>query len=197
MKRVAPWVIAVIALSAFAASFSELQSVRAKLGAVHEHQTVRATMIIAALSESVRPLIVIGDSIAEMAPLPLEMGGHKVVNAGIGGITSQELTRISRFLLDGVTASLIVLAIGANDVGSSTDYPELLLQLKRYTSRLLVIPSTSDEAVVTQIEAACRHHGVEFVPLNIRDDGRLPDGIHLNMRGYRIWMEALAGHISG
>ena len=201
--RAIPWAIAVVATIAFVASFSELQRVRKRFGEVtqhtfHDHQDVRQTMIRAAINQASNPVIVIGDSIVEMAPLPSEMLGNELINAGIGGLSSRELSRISPRLLDGVTASLIIIAIGANDVGSSPsvdDYSELLRRLKRYAPRLLVLPSTPNEDVTKKLRAACAQNSVDLIEWGIPDDGKLPDGIHLNKRGYRIWLEAVRSYI--
>ncbi|XIA64139.1 SGNH/GDSL hydrolase family protein [Bradyrhizobium sp. TZ2] len=201
--RLLPWIIAAIAIVGFGASFSELQRMRARFGEVtqhtfHDHQDVRQFMIRAALAQASHPIIIMGDSIAEMAPLPTEIAGKEVINAGIGGITSRELSRISPRLLEGVTASLIVLATGANDVGSSIsveDYSELLQQLKRHAPRLLVLPSTSNEEVTKKIREACTNTGIECRELLISANGKSPDGIHLNKRGYRIWMDALTSYM--
>jgi hypothetical protein len=87
MKRAFPRVIAIVATVAFVASFSELQRIRTRFGEVtrhqfHDHQDVRAYMIKAALADLDQPIVVLGDSITEMARLPETINGHPVVNAG-------------------------------------------------------------------------------------------------------------------
>jgi hypothetical protein len=68
-------------------------SVRQRFGEVtqrpyHDHQDVRQFVIKAALADASQPIVMIGDSITEMAPLPAEIAGHPVVDAGIGGIST-------------------------------------------------------------------------------------------------------------
>src|SRR4051794_12462044 len=111
--RAIPWVIAVIATIAFTASFSELTRLRKRFGEVtqhafHDHQDVRRAIIRAGLTQAIDPIVVVGDSIAEMAPLQKEVAVAEVINAGMGGITSRELLWITPRLFDGVTAKFIV-----------------------------------------------------------------------------------------
>ena len=136
MNRSIPWALFVVALIAFGASFSELARMRGRFGEVtrhrfHDHLDVRQFMIRAALD---RPIVILGDSITEMARFPESIEGYPVVNAGIGGATIHDFLSLSPRLLDGVTPSVIVVALGANDVGSSTireEYAALLSYLKK------------------------------------------------------------------
>ncbi|MBR1249408.1 SGNH/GDSL hydrolase family protein [Bradyrhizobium sp. AUGA SZCCT0169] len=201
--RAIPWILAIVSTIAFAASFSELTRVRKRFGEItqhtfHDHTDVRQAIIRTSLSQATRPIIIVGDSIAEMAPLPIEVSGHEVINAGIGGITSRELVWISPRFLEGVTATLIVVSTGANDVGSALnveEYSKLLRVLKPHAQQLLVMPSTQDEAVITNLKKACVDNAVDILVVAIPTEGRMPDGVHLNRTGYRIWMQTLASYM--
>jgi lysophospholipase L1-like esterase len=146
MKRLAPWVIAAIAFVAFAASFSELQRIRKRFGEVtrhtfHDHQDVRWRVIRAHLAEADNPIIIIGDSITEMAQFPESISGKRVINGGIGGATILDYAALASKILDGSNPSIIVVSIGANDRGSKTiqeDLSTLLSVLKPRAPVLLV-----------------------------------------------------------
>jgi hypothetical protein len=93
MRRAVPWIAAAVCFLAFGASYLELQRVRQRFGEVtqrtyHDHQDVRQLIIKAALADASEPIVMIGDSITEMAPLPAEIAGHPVVDAGIRGIST-------------------------------------------------------------------------------------------------------------
>ena len=68
--------------------------VRGKVGGVgevsrhdfHDHADVRRLMIAAALADADQPIVVLGDSVTEMAPLPRQLCEHPVINAGVGGM---------------------------------------------------------------------------------------------------------------
>jgi len=204
MKRTAPWIIAAIAIIAFAASFSELQRMRARFGEVtrhqfHDHQDVRYFIIRAALAGLDRPIVFLGDSITEMAKLPDEIDGHPVVNAGIGGATIAGINAPK--LLDGFTPYMVVIALGTNDRGSSTvqqDYAGLLSQLKKFTPRLLAVAVShmngSDE-VNQQIKAVTQKEGVPFIETPLPEGAALEDGIHLNSAGQKIWVNSIIAAI--
>src|ERR1700722_8622529 len=138
MKRAFPWIIAAVATVAFAASYSELQRMRMRFGEVtrhhfHDHQEVRQFMIKTALIGLDRPIVILGDNITEMAKLPDTINGRPMVNASVGGAAIGDFISLAPNLLDGVKPSLCVIALGANDVGSTsagTNYAALLSRLK-------------------------------------------------------------------
>lgn len=206
MKRSIPWIIAAVAVIAFGASFSELQRLRGRFGEVsrhqfHDHQDVRQFMIKAALSGLNQPIVIIGDSITEMARLPEMIGDKPVVNAGIGGASVEDLQVIAPKLFEGVKPSLIVVALGANnDVAEiGKDYAGLLLTLKKFSPRLLAVAVPAPDGARlknARIKAAAADEGVTFVDPSIPAESMLPDGIHLNATGYRAWMPAIVAAAS-
>jgi lysophospholipase L1-like esterase len=206
--QAAPWVIAAVAVIAFGASFSELQRMRGRFGEVtrhtfHDHQDVREFMIRTSIAGLHQPIIVMGDSITEMARLPDEIGDNPLVNAGIGGATISDFEALApRLLDDSERPSVIVVALGANDAGSETiqrDYTALLSKLKKLAPRVLAVAVTGiagADFINRQIKAAADSEGVQFVATGIPQGAMLPDRIHLNAAGYRAWTPALVAAIS-
>jgi hypothetical protein len=101
-----PWAVAAVALVAFGATFSELQRMRMRLGEAtrhqfHNHQDVRQAMVRIAIAGLERPIVVLGDSVTEMARLPETICGRDVVNAGVGGATIADFQTLAPRLLDG------------------------------------------------------------------------------------------------
>ncbi|OAF16485.1 hypothetical protein AYJ54_37945 [Bradyrhizobium centrolobii] len=142
------------------------------------------------------PIVVLGDSIVEMAPLPLTLLGVEVVNAGIGGIRASELAVIAPRLLDGFKPKLLVIALGANDASSSgSDFSNLLTTLRTYTPNLVGVSTTNDPATLVMMRERFHQAGVPFIAPEIRDDGKLPDAIHFNKRGYETWITSLVDQI--
>jgi lysophospholipase L1-like esterase len=200
MKRTASWVIAAVALIAFAAAFSELQRMRQRFGEVtrhqfHDHRDVRQFMIRAALDGLDQPIVFLGDSITEMARLPESIAGHPVVNAGIGGALISDID--APRLLDGSKPHLIVVALGANDIGSTsveTAYAALLSQLKQISPRLLAVavtPMTRAQEVNAAIKAAAQREKVEFIEPAYPEGIVMEDGTHLKSAGYKIWLPSI------
>jgi lysophospholipase L1-like esterase len=151
-----------------------------------------------------QPIVVIGDSITEMARLPEEIDGHPVVNAGIGGSSISDFETIApRLLEDSDTPTLVVVALGANDIGSGTvkqDYAALLSNIKKLAPRLLAIgvagPVGSD-LINQQIKEAAAAAGVQFVDVKLPASSTLSDYTHLNAIGRRIWTQAVVAAIAG
>jgi hypothetical protein len=207
MNRSIPWVLFVVALIAFGASFSELERMRGRFGEVtrhqfHDHLDVRQFMIRAALAGLDRPIVIFGDSITEMARFPEKIEGYPVVNAGIGGATIHDVLSLSPRLLDEVTPSVIVVALGANDVGSSTvpeDYAALLSYLKKRAPAVYAVavtPLDGVEAINSQIVAAAKSADVPVIETHIAI-AMLTDGIHPNPEGSRRWTAAVVAAIHG
>lgn len=203
MKSAAPWVIAVIAIIAFGASFSELQRMRARFGEVsrhqfHDHQEVRQFMIRAALEGVDQPIVVLGDSVTEMARLPETIDERRVVNAGIGGATIADIeAAIPLISLAAAHPSLIVVELGNNEAGSPAiqrDYAALLSKLKTLAPRLLAVGVSrldGSDFINTQIKSAADSNGIRFVAIPLPEGSFLPDRIHLNATGYLKWTPSL------
>jgi hypothetical protein len=207
MKRAVPWITAVIAIIAFGASFSELQRMRGRFGEVtrhqfHDHRDVRQFMIEAALIGLDQPIIVLGDSITEMARLPETIDDKPVVNAGIGAAGIEDFEVLSSELMQHSNPSLIAVALGSNDDDRSigAHYAALLSKLKKYSPRLLAVavpPQAGSDAKNAQIKAAAESEGVRFIEMPLPEGSTLPDHVHLSAAGYRKWTPALVSAISG
>jgi lysophospholipase L1-like esterase len=201
--RALPWIIATICLLAFLAAFAELRRVRERLSEVshhtfHDHAEVRQFMIRAALAEVDQPIVVIGDSITEMARLPQSICGHSVVNAGIGGMNISEASRLVPRLFEHRHPFMVVSALGANDVGSGVagrDYAELLRTLGKSSTRLLSVSDTSDLETAKQIAFAATSADVPYIDPQLPVGSKLADGIHYSAAAYRIWIPAVQAEI--
>jgi GDSL-like Lipase/Acylhydrolase family len=201
MKRLIPWIVAIIAFVAFCASFSELQRMRKRFGEVthhqyHDHQDVRQFIIRAAVDGLDSPIVVLGDSIVEMARLPETLCGKPVLNAGIGGSTSADFLYLTPKLLKGVKPALVVVALGANDgdaQAAQKDYGTLLTLLKGIAPRVLAIPTTTSVNEVYRGEA--NRVGVPFLEISMPKEMMI-DGVHFNAMGYRRWIQALVDSVT-
>ncbi|MBR0691684.1 GDSL-type esterase/lipase family protein [Bradyrhizobium lablabi] len=190
--RVLPWAISLVCLIGFVASFSELQRMRKRFGEVtrhayHDHADVRNFIIGTEMNASDRPVVIVGDSIAEMARFPDRLCGHAVVNAGIGGATISELDRTAKRLLIGHDVSLFVVLAGTNDASSPTivaDYSRLLSTLK--PQPVLAVSATKFGNVNELTRVAADSAGVRYVDAAFSDF--LPNDVHPSPAGYKAWM---------
>ncbi|VIO72724.1 hypothetical protein CI1B_43700 [Bradyrhizobium ivorense] len=203
MRRALPWILAAVFLVGFVASFSELQRMRKRFGEAsqhtfHDHAEVREFMIRAALAEAAAPIVVLGDSVTEMAPLPRQLCGHPVVNAGVGGQTIQEASRLAARLLKD-PAFLVALTVGANDIGSSTaqrDFGELIDTVKTLSTRPPVVAAVADALTNAAIGAAAAARAVQFVDPELPSGSKMTDSKHFTATGYKTWLPALEAAIS-
>ncbi|MGF6433465.1 SGNH/GDSL hydrolase family protein [Bradyrhizobium elkanii] len=168
--------------------------------AFHDHAAVREFMIRAALADAPAPIVVLGDSITEMAPLPRLLCGRPVINAGVGGQTIPEAKQLAGRVLQDQGAFLLVLAVGANDAGSPTaqrDFTDLIETVKPLSTRpLVVIAVAADERTNRAIEAAAVARGVRFIDPHLPPGAKMADGIHFTAAAYKAWVPALEAAIS-
>jgi hypothetical protein len=174
MKSAVPWTISILLFVAFAASFAELQRLRVRFGEVtqhrfHDHQEVREFIIRTSLEGLDRPVVIIGDSLAEMAEFPKMVCGKPVVNAGIGGSQTSDFLRLAPKLLEHSRPSAIIVALGANDLGKSNESEPLLQELRDLSPVVLSMPTSPDQFPATD----------------------LFDGVHLNRRASAAWVSRI------
>jgi hypothetical protein len=206
-NRAFPWLVAAIFFAAFCISYVQGHRTRARLEArleqathplYHRHADVRQFMIRAALDGVESPIVVVGDSITEMAPLPVTACGHRVINAGIGGAATPDFIQLLPILFDGRPRPyLVVVALGANDVGSGSltrDFSSLLSQVSASTEKILAVSDTADKDVVSQQRSASDAMRVPFQEIKVTD--LLSDGIHFSHEGYRQWVPAVFQAVS-
>jgi len=161
----------------------------------HDHQDIRKFEIRAAVDGLDSPIVVLGDSIVEMARLPETLCGKPVLNAGIGGSTSADFLYLTPKLLKGVKPAFVVVALGANDGNAQAaqkDYGTLLTLLKGIAPRVLAIPTTSVDEVYRGEANSVR---VPFLEISMPKEMMIDD-VHFNAMGYRRWTHALVDSIT-
>lgn len=205
MRRAIPWILAAFFLVGFVALFSELQRMRVRFGEItrhplyHEHIEVRRFIVRSELADLDGPIVILGDSITEMARFPLTIDGKPVVNAGLGGASIKRIHSLQ--LLDGFKPSIVVVALGANDTGSQVQkaYASLLSEIKAISPLVIAVavsPMNGAELVNDQLRTAAKAQGVMFIEPVYPEGVTLDDGIHLNKDGYKIWLPAIEKAIS-
>jgi lysophospholipase L1-like esterase len=200
VRKAVPWIIAAVCFLAFGASCLQLQRMRRRLHAYQDHRDVRQFVIRAALADASQPIVVIGDSITEMAPLPAEIAGHPVVNAGIVGISTAGYKLLARRFFEGFHPYAVAIALGANDIGSSNlraDANELIAVIKTFTPRIVVSSTATDQATSSQIREAAEGSGVRFVEADIPETLKMKDGVHFTAAGYRVWLPQITSAVEG
>jgi hypothetical protein len=157
------------------------------------HAHFREFLIGLAIDVSHEPIIVLGDSITELTPLPSELCGHPVVNAGIGGFRMSDFYDLGPRLLTPKPVFLVVVALGANDRGSSharDDYLQLMMRIRPISPRLLSVSTAPDASTVAQMREAAAELEIPLIEPDIPSEGRA-DGVHLNPAGYVRWLPAV------
>ena len=181
------------------------------------HRRSRQSILYYTLSRIENPIIVLGDSITEASTLPREFCGHPIVNAGLDGAsTTSDLGNWLTDVLDGKSASAIVVALGTNDALAGRDLPEfdanystLLSQLSKAAARVIVLavppidatPRLSIDAqtkVLRLIESynsalpeLAVRGGATFAALPPAPAPHTIDGVHLSTAGYELWDQAV------
>jgi hypothetical protein len=200
-----------IGAAAFGASIARKQTFS------DSHRRSRQVILYYTLSRLDNPIIVLGDSIVEASTLPRELCGHPIVNAGLDGAsTTSDLGNWLMDVLDGKSASAIVVALGTNDVLAARDLPQfeanyrtLLSQLSKATARVIVLgvppidasPRLTIDAQTNALrliegyntalpELAVRE-GATFAALPAMPTPHTIDGVHLSTAGYELWNQAV------
>ncbi|HEY2385296.1 MAG TPA: SGNH/GDSL hydrolase family protein [Terriglobia bacterium] len=181
------------------------------------HRRSRQVILYYTLSRIDNPIIVLGDSIVEASTLPRELCGHPIVNAGLDGAsTASDLGNWLVDVLDGKSASAIVVALGTNDVLAARDLPQfkanyrtLLSQLSKAAARVIVLAvppiDASPRLAVDAQDKAMRlidsynsalpeltvRGGATFAALPPMPTPHTIDGVHLSVAGYDLWNQAV------
>ena len=149
---------------------------------------------------------------------------YKPANFGIGGDTTQGvLWRMQNGALDGYQAKLIVLMLGTNNINRNpvdeiVDGDRLIVEefkKRQPQAKVLLLgifprnpdPANPLRATIKEINGKLArladNKPVFFMDIGekfLAPDGTLtaeimPDGLHPNLRGYKIWAEAISGRV--
>jgi hypothetical protein len=178
------------------------------------HRPTRQLIIASTLARVDDAIVVLGDSIVEASTLPRSMCGHPIVNAGIGGAsTESNLGSLLTQSLGGKRAALVVVALGTNDaaIPNSVDryrsnYRTLLGTIAALTPRAAILAIPQPEAGFEEAKKVsgalidsynailpelAKEAGALFVSLPVMPERHTLDGLHLNMAGYEVWDRAI------
>lgn len=176
----------------------------------HDHLEARLFVIRSQLAQArTAPVIFGGDSITEAALLPSEVCGHRIINAGIGGVTTYQYAMAIRRM--DFKAIAFVLAIGTNDAEPANigEFPDRYRFLsKAIAARSSVIlyagippietgpiaeqfdPKSSDE-----INQAIRDYaGRQFIDMRMaltKIEQKTIDGVHLSAPAQAVWLDTI------
>jgi lysophospholipase L1-like esterase len=85
----------------------------------------------------------------------------------------------------------VVIALGANDTGSSNlraDAKELIAVIKTFTPRIVISPTATDQATSSHIREAAEASGVRLVEPDVPETLKRKDHIHFTAAAYRVWL---------
>lgn len=180
----------------------------------------RRLVILAHARQTPDPVLVLGDSVVDMADMP-ELCGRAVLNAGVAGARTQTIERLAREVLAIRRPKLVIVAVGLNDAHrdvatSDADFIEAyraIVARSRMAGanvRVTTIPPVGPDAMgragefdrgrIAALNAMIRRVGVPVIDVNaaladsrgIEPAALTDDGVHPNARGYGIWKQAMA-----
>ncbi|HTI31673.1 MAG TPA: GDSL-type esterase/lipase family protein [Sphingomonas sp.] len=187
---------------------------------VRSYYDTRRLVILAHARQTADPVIILGDSVVDMAELP-ELCGQTVLNAGVSGARTAAVEQLARDVLTIYRPKLVIVAVGLNDAHrdagtSDADFIQkyrAIVARARMTGadvRATTIPPVgpagtgrADEfnrARIAGLNALIRQTGVPVLEVNAalaNEDGIEPavftdDGVHPNARGYGVWKRVMA-----
>jgi GDSL-like lipase/acylhydrolase family protein len=181
---------------------------------IDTHLPTRQLIISLTLARLDDAIVVLGDSIVEASTLPRSLCGHPIVNAGIGGAsTESKLGAMLTQALGGKRAAMVVVALGTNDAAIpnsvaryGANYRALLAEVAALTPRVAILAIPRPEAGLgeagkvngTTIESynailpeLAKEAGAGFIALPAMPEHHTIDGIHLNASGYAVWDKAI------
>lgn len=180
----------------------------------------RRLVILAHARQAFDPVMILGDSVVDMADLP-ELCGQTVLNAGISGARADAAERLLREVLAIRHPKLVIVAVGLNDAhrDARTSDDEFIAQYRAIVARarmagadvrVTTIPpvgpdemgraSEFDRQRIAALNALIRTVGVPVLDINsalanpsgIEPAALTDDGVHPNARGYGIWKQVMA-----
>lgn len=185
------------------------------------HHSARSSAILSQARQRDWPVVVLGDSMTELAMLET-LCGKPVLNAGIAGARIGDLTEFGKGLLDEVQPQLVIIAAGTNDAWAhkptdaaafETDYRALVHSAQSSGAQVVALtaipvgPAGMGKAdVFDRDELRQRNSQIAALEIPVVDaaaalddgKGRLlmhltDDGVHPNAAGYERWLSALEG----
>jgi len=181
---------------------------------IDTHGLSRQFVIRSTLVRVENAVVVLGDSIVEASTLPRSVCGHAIVNAGIGGAsTESNLGSVLKESLGNKRAVLVVVSLGSNDAAIPnsveryrSNYRALLTELAALTPRTAIAAIPPPEAGLEEakkanlatidsynaiLPALSEEARALFIALPVMPERHTLDGIHLNAAGYEIWDRAI------
>lgn len=159
-------------------------------------------------------------SIRLWTTLAADFPGFPVVNRGFGGSQLADSVNLAERIIIPYEPRQVVIYAGGNDINAGKPpelvYGDFVALVKKIHSRLphariAFIASAPNPRRWSQVEkvqrlnalaeAYCQRHGLEFInvfPLMLGPDGQpkpdifVADRLHMNVKGYAIWKEAVA-----
>jgi hypothetical protein len=203
MKRLllAYLVVLHAALLVFAVRFNVVERIRLHLRAGDTPTWIASEWFIHQETDPLVPAgatIFLGDSIIRR--MPASAVADKAVNYGVDGQSSSQLMASLSGYPSIAAANAVVLNIGATDFMQNRpiDYARVLDALPPVPvvlSSLTPIAGRDLTSVVTAARIACVARPkcifVDAYHLLHGQDVLLPDGVHLSVNGYRLWVSAL------
>ncbi len=188
--------------------------------ASNRYYDTRRLVILAHASQNPAPVVVLGDSIVDMAEMPT-MCGRAVLNAGVAGARTADVERLAADLLAGRRPELVIVAVGLNDAHRNaqtsdqdflTTYRAILARARMTGARVraTTIPPVGpsdlgragefDPSRIAALNRLIRQAGVPVLdihaamsaPDGIERAGFTTDGVHPNARGYGVWRKVVA-----
>lgn len=176
-----------------------------------QHRTIRTKVINYHAEQARWPVVVVGDSIAELAHFD-SLCGAPALNAGISGITTGNMAPIAIDIIMREKPTLVVVQLGTNDsaAGNSTqdkafaeNYGKIIETAHKQGAQVIAMPlaqtadfgggSKFDNTVIARRNEQIRGFGVTVAPLSIErlDRESSDDGVHPNSSGYVLWRNAI------
>lgn len=180
----------------------------------------RRVVILSHARQAADPVIMLGDSIVDMADLPA-LCGATVLNAGVSGARTAAVEALSRDVFDIRRPKLVIVAVGLNDAhrNARTSDADFLATYRAIVARARMtgaavrattIPPVGpvglgragefDRGRIATFNALIRKVGVPVIDINsaladpngIEPPALTDDGVHPNARGYGIWKRVMA-----
>jgi lysophospholipase L1-like esterase len=180
----------------------------------------RRLVILAHARQSADPVVILGDSVVDMADMP-QLCGDSVLNAGVAGARTELIEQLSRDLFAIRHPRLVIVAVGLNDAhrDAATSDRDFLAKYRAIVARarmtgavvrVTTIPPVGpselgragefDRKRIAALNTLIRQAGVPVIDINAAlagQDGIEPaalteDGVHPNARGYGIWKNVMA-----